>query len=199
MRRHFAYLFTAALLWSLPVVAAGDRAAELLKSLSAAMESMPSYTVRFTVEAGGSSIDGTYSVDGSRYRIFVAGNEVYGDESVRVEVDASKKEIVIDNADTSSRNLLSNPVGAFSFLGEEYGAHLDSEEGGRAVLTLSPRNGSAGVIVVTLATASSLPQRVVYDTDGDRVEIVIGSISRGAEVKTFDESLYEGFEVIDFR
>lgn len=177
-----------------------DRAAEYMRRLASSMESMRTYTVEFTAAAGDESICGRYAVDGRRYHISVAGNEVYGDDSVRREIDASKREIVIDAADISSRNILMNPTRGFSFLGDDYRPHLDSEGGGRAVVTLTPAaKGPAGTITVTLLTADSRPQQIRYDTEGESVTIVIESISEGADIPHFDQSRYPDYEVIDFR
>lgn len=189
--------------------AATERGAEYMRRLSSSMESMRAYTVDFRAEAEGESIRGRYEVAADRYHIAVAGNEVYGDDRIRREIDARKREIVVDAADTTSRNLLTNPTRGFRLLGEGYTPHLDSETDGRAVVTLTPTTPNSstttpaspvgGTITVTLSTADSRPERIRYDTDGESVTIVIERISSGAEIPSFDSSRYPDYEIIDFR
>lgn len=177
-----------------------DKAAEYMRRLAASMESMRAYTVDFRASAGDESLRGRYAVDADRYHIIVAGNEVYGDDRVRREVDSSKREIVIDAADTTSRNLLTNPTRGFRFLGDDYRPRLESETDGRAVVTLTPaRKGITGTITVIMSTADARPRQIQYDTEGERVTIAIERLSEGASVPQFDPALYPGYEVIDFR
>lgn len=195
---------SALLLIAIAVQAADDgnarRAADYIRRLSSVMESMGEYTVRFEVAAGGESIVGEYAVSGSRYHISVAGNEVYGDDEVRREIDPSKREIVVDAADTSSRNMLTNPTRAFSFLSDDYDMHLNSESGGYAVVTLRPHSGGGGgTIVVTMSKIDAQPASVRYDTDGESITIVIRELKQGARIPQFDASRYAGYETIDFR
>ena len=171
-----------------------------MRRLAAAMEAMRAYTVDFRAEAGDESIMGRYEVDADRYHISVAGNEVYGDDIVRREIDIRKREIVVDAADTTSRNLLTNPTRGFRFLGDDYHARLDSESGDRAVITLTPAaKSTAGIISVTLSISDSLPKKICYNTEGEIVTIVIESIGKGAEVPEFSAANYPDFEIIDFR
>ena len=177
-----------------------DRAAAYMRRLASAMEAMRAYTVEFRAEVGGESVRGRYEVDGSRYHIAVAGNEVYGDDSVRREIDAQRGEIVVDAADTTSRNLLTNPTRGFRFLGDDYRPRIDSENDGQAVVTLTPvQKDFAGSITVTLSTTDALPVRVRYSAEGESITIFIERIAKGASVPMFDAARYSGFEIIDFR
>lgn len=174
------------------------RARELLDRLAARFASMPSYTVRFEVASGTEGVSGEYVVAGDRYHISVAGNEVYGDDTLRREIDAANREIVVDAADTASRNILTNPTRAFGFVGGDYAVRLEAEEGGRAVVALAPHRG-AGTITLTLDRTTALPEAVAYDVEGDRVTVRISDIACGGEVPVFDASKYAGYETIDFR
>lgn len=180
--------------------AAGDaRASELLARVAARFDSMPGYTVRFEVRSADGSVAGEYSVEDDRYHISVAGNEVYGDDRVRREIDAAKREIVIDAADTASRNILTNPTRAFRFLDGDYTARMVSEDAAYAVVSLTPRSGSAGTITVTLAAQSARPEVIAYDMEGERVAVGILGIEPGGRVGSFAPEKYEGYEIIDFR
>ena len=200
MRLKLHIILLSALLFATGAAAQNSKAAEYMRRLAAAMEVMRAYTVDFRAEAGDESIRGRYEVDADRYHISVAGNEVYGDDIVRREIDARKREIVVDAADTTSRNLLTNPTRGFRFLGDDYHARLDSESGDRAVITLTPAaKSAAGIISVTLSISDSLPKKICYNTEGEIVTIVIESIGKGAEVPEFSAANYPDFEIIDFR
>lgn len=177
-----------------------DKAAEYMRRLARGMGSMRAYTVDFRAVAGDESVRGRYAVEAERYHIVVAGNEVYGDDKLRREVDSSKREIVIDAADTTSRNLLINPTRGFRFIGDDYTPRLDSESDGRAVVTLTPAGkGVAGTITVVMSAADAMPERIEYDTEGETVTIIIESIAKSAVVPRFDAALYPDYEIIDFR
>lgn len=177
-----------------------DKAAVYMRRLADTMKAMEAYTVEFKAVAGDESIRGRYEVDGHRYHIAVAGNEVYGDDVLRREIDAAHREIVVDLADTTSHNLLTNPVRGFRFLGDDYRPRLDSESDGCAVVTLMPaERGAANRIIVTLGISDAMPRQICYDAEGEIVTIVIESIARGASVPAFDAADYPDYEIIDFR
>lgn len=200
MRLKHTIILLSALVVTTGASAQNDKAAEYMRRLAGAMESMKSYTVDFKAEAGDESIRGRYAVDADRYHISVAGNEVYGDDRVRREIDIRKREIVVDAADTTSRNLLTNPTRGFRFLGDDYRARLESESGDRATILLTPTaKGAVGTISVTLSTSDMRPHRICYDTEGESVTIFIESIGKGAEMPEFNAANYPDFEIIDFR
>lgn len=193
-------LLLALFAWAGASAQSDGKAAEYMRKLVSSMESMGSYTVCFTAKAGDENISGRYAVDADRYYISVAGNEVYGDDSIRCEVDASKREIVVDSADMSSPNILTNPTRGFRFLETDYTPRLESESAGSAAITLVPKNkGAAGTITITCSTADIRPRQIVYNTEGESVTIVVESIAKGADVPDFDAVNYPDYEIIDFR
>ena len=201
INRHIMLLLTAL---SVAVVAQAqttDKAAGYMRRLAAAMESMEAYTVDFTASAGDDDrIGGRYEVAGRRYHINIAGNEVYGDDELRREVDAAHREIVVDAADTTGRNLLTNPTRGFRFIGDDYRPRLDSETESSIVVTLTPTaTDAAGMITVTLGKSDMLPKQIQYSTEGEIVTIVIESIAKGASLPVFDAANYPDYEIIDFR
>lgn len=184
-------------------VAAGNRAAEILEGLAAGSRAMKGYEVTFEVEAGEYRTAGSYAVEGQGYFLTLGDAEVFCDGTVRYEVDNARREVTIVGVDTASRNILNNPVKAFDFLDSEYDPELLTETAGRAVVRLTPTAGNsspAGVITVTVSTATMRPEVLDYDYDGERVRITIGGVSPlGEPLRTFDRNRYEGYEFIDFR
>lgn len=184
-------------------VAAGNRASEILERLAAGFRAMKGYEVAFEVEAGESRIGGSYAVEGQGYFLTLGDAEVFCDGAVRYEVDHARREVTIVGVDTTSRNILNNPVRAFDFLGSEYLPELLSEADGRAVVRLTPaagNNSPAGTVTVTVSTATMRPEVLDYDYEGERVRITIGRVAPlGEPLRTFDRKGCEGYEFIDFR
>ncbi|OUN77840.1 hypothetical protein B5G09_05765 [Alistipes sp. An54] len=164
---------------------------------------MKGYEVDFVIEAGDYRAAGSYAVQGTGYALSLGDAEVYGDEKVRYEVDNDRREVTIAGVDSTSRNILNNPVRAFDFLGDDYRAELLSETGGKAVVRLTPVEGSgasAGTVTVTVSTATMRPEQLDYDYDGERIRVVVRRVAPLAgPLARFERSRFEGYEFIDFR
>ena len=185
------------------VRAAENRAGEILEGLAAGFRAMKGYEVDFTVEAGEYRTAGSYAVEGQGYFLTLGDAEVFCDGTVRYEVDNARREVSIVGVDTASRNILNNPVKAFDFLDSEYDPELLTETAGRAVVRLTPTAGNsspAGVITVTVSTATMRPEVLDYDYDGERVQVgILGIAPLAGHVRLFDKNAYAGYEFIDFR
>ena len=111
---------------------ADGRAAEILENLAAGFRALGAYGVTFEVSSDEYTTRGRYAVEGEKYYIAVGEAEVYCDGKIRYEIDNRRREVTIDDVDTSSRNLLSNPAHAFDFIGTQYAPSLVSDAEGRA-------------------------------------------------------------------
>lgn len=194
-------LSLSALLLTLSAAADG-RSSELLARLKETVGAMPGYRVDFAVEAEGKTFSGFYQVRGESYYMALGEAEVYCDGQVRREVDPSKREVVVDRVDLSSRNILNNPTRAFSLLDGSFAHETLSEEGGVATLLLVPSAPEAGIsrLTIELDTHTRLPRRMIYDADGEPVAILIRSFRPDSSpLKLFDAGNYPSFELIDFR
>ncbi|MDE7069555.1 MAG: hypothetical protein K2O63_03430 [Alistipes sp.] len=195
-------LFLLAALLTLSASGAQERAQSLLRRLAATLGELEPYEVVFEVATERGPVAGRYRVDGDRYYMQVGRAEVYGDGECRREIDPSRREVVVDHADLSSRNLLNNPTRAFDFVGEEYDFAASDAGAGRVEVVMTPRRAGSVVerILVEVDAASALPSSVTYEVDGDRIRIAILSVGKSAEpVRRFDAARYAGFEIIDFR
>ena len=176
---------------------ADGRAAEILEKLAAGFRALGAYGVAFEVSSD------EYAVEGENYYIAVGEAEVYCDGKIRYEIDNRRREVTIDDVDTSSRNLLSNPAHAFDFIGTQYAPSLVSDAEGRAVVRLTPTSADAspaGEILVTVDTAAMRPESLRYDYDGEQVGIaVLGVAPLDTPLKAFSKGDYKGYEFIDFR
>ena len=182
---------------------ADGRAAEILEKLAAGFRALGAYGVTFEVSSDEYTTRGRYAVEGENYYIAVGEAEVYCDGKIRYEIDNRRREVTIDDVDTSSRNLLSNPAHAFDFIGTQYAPSLVSDAGGRAVVRLTPTSANAspaGEILVTVDTAAMRPKSLRYDYDGEQVGIaVLGVAPLDTPLKAFSKGDYKGYEFIDFR
>ena len=182
---------------------ADGRAAEILEKLAAGFRALGAYGVAFEVSSDEYTTRGRYAVEGENYYIAVVEAEVYCDGKIRYEIDNRRREVTIDDVDTSSRNLLSNPAHAFDFIGTQYAPSLVSDAEGRAVVRLTPTSADAspaGEILVTVDTAAMRPESLRYDYDGEQVGIaVLGVAPLDTPLKAFSKGDYKGYEFIDFR
>ena len=182
---------------------ADGRAAEILEKLAAGFRALGAYGVTFEVSSDEYTTRGRYAVEGENYYIAVGEAEVYCDGKIRYEIDNRRREVTIDDVDTSSRNLLSNPAHAFDFIGTQYAPSLVSDANGRAVVRLTPTSANAspaGEILVTVDTAAMRPESLRYDYDGEQVGIaVLGVAPLDTPLKAFYKGDYKGYEFIDFR
>lgn len=182
---------------------ADGRAAEILEKLAAGFRALGAYGVTFEVSSDEYTTRGRYAVEGENYYIAVGEAEVYCDGKIRYEIDNRRREVTIDDVDTSSRNLLSNPAHAFDFIGTQYAPSLVSDAEGRAVVRLTPTSADAspaGEILVTVDTAAMRPESLRYDYDGEQVGIaVLGVAPLDTPLKAFSKGDYKGYEFIDFR
>ena len=182
---------------------ADGRAAEILEKLAAGFRALGAYGVTFEVSSDEYTTRGRYAVEGENYYIAGGEAEVYCDGKIRYEIDNRRREVTIDDVDTSSRNLLSNPAHAFDFIGTQYAPSLVSDAEGRAVVRLTPTSADAspaGEILVTVDTAAMRPESLRYDYDGEQVGIaVLGVAPLDTPLKAFSKGDYKGYEFIDFR
>jgi hypothetical protein len=204
MKKIVSILFLLLLVGSLNVSAQqpADKASERVVMLSRAVKSLGRYAVRFEVAVGEQRVSGDYIVGEGRYTLHLGTIEVYGDAECRYEVDTSRKEIIIDKVDNTSHNILNNPLLAFDFIGEEYAATILSEDGGKVVVRLTPRQEAeqSGVVDVEIDTRTNLPKSLIYRPSGESIKIDIPYIEAvSVEPTAFDGSKYKNFEVIDFR
>lgn len=204
MVKKILFAFHLSLFALLPCAAQRDsRAVQLVERLAAEFRAMHSYGVQFEVAAGEYVTRGSYSVAGERYYLTVGDAEVFSDGRTRYEVDNRRREVTVNEVDTASRNILTNPVRAFDFLGDQYAPSLVWERDGRAAVRLRPvreQAASTGEITVTLTTDPVRPVSLSYDYDGEHVGVAVGAVAPlAAPLPAFDRGRYPGYEFIDFR
>lgn len=196
------------MLFALNVYAdSNSKCGDILVRMSAKIEAMDCYRVEFSVSAKdmGTS-EGYYIVDGEKYRIKIEQQEQFSDGEFRYEINSFDKEVLLDEHDPNSRNILVNPPMAFRFDEELYDSKLISEQEGVAEIELTPTEGvldGISRVILKVDTKTELPIEMSYDFDG--VNLVIQIISF-KEVDGLTSLFFEfvpidylDYEIIDFR
>ncbi len=192
---------------------ADDRSRALLDKMGGQIASWKQYTVEFSLQPDPSSpvITGACSVSGQRYKMSVAGREVYGDGATRWEVNPTDREVIVDRADPADQGVLANPTAIFSFPDALFTHSYTGETkvAGRKceVVQIRPRDGKTPVGSVTLSidSQSGLPVALSYRLSGvsATVEVKIVKIAPLTALPAgglrFDRNSYKGYEVVDFR
>ena len=204
------YIILIACLLAAATASADEKSEAILGRVAKVFGGYADYEVRFTVEVQGmQNMKGNYFVSGNKYRIKLQEQEQFSDGQYRYEVFPAEKEVVIDNVDVSSSDILSNPTRAFEFAPGEF----DSEYKGQVkigstvcdVIALTPRKGKYGGIgaVLYVNADTAAPVSIIYDTQGDRIDIIIDRIIPMDKVDdsifVFDPGKYRNYEIIDFR
>ena len=174
-------------------------ATSLLETIERSFAALGDYRVTFTVTMDNMVTEGSYAVSGNDFYITLYGAEYYVADGVKYEVNAERKEIVVDSAESLGGDLLSNPAQGFSTLARDFN-QTDITIDTRKAVRLSAREGGVGDILVVADKDGKLPQMIVYIYDNARMTIVLDSIEPIAgEIPRFDRTNYPDFELIDMR
>ena len=174
-------------------------ATSLLEAIERSFAALGDYRVTFTVTMDNMVTEGSYAVSGNDFYITLYGAEYYVADGVKYEVNAERKEIVVDSAESLGGDLLSNPAQGFSTLARDFN-QTDITIDTRKAVRLSAREGGVGDILVVADKDGKLPQMIVYIYDNARMTIVLDSIKTLAGgIPRFDRANYPDFELIDMR
>lgn len=202
LKQIFISCMVSLLSLSVTTALADGRSSQLLSGVESRIESMGGYRVDFTIGLKSSSINGYYEVRGDSYYLKVGTSEVYCDGRVRYEVSADNREVVIDNVDPTSHNILQNPTKAFKLVDGGYSHSLLSEKQGSATIRLIPqgKGGDSATIDLKIRLSDMQPLSIIYNTSSDAIDITVNSFVRSqTPLKSFSMALYPGYEMIDFR
>ena len=91
-------------------------ATSLLETIERSFAALGDYRVTFTVTMDNMVTEGSYAVSGNDFYITLYGAEYYVADGVKYEVNAERKEIVVDSAESLGGDLLSNPAQGLQLL-----------------------------------------------------------------------------------
>lgn len=176
-----------------------DRASQAVRDMVAAIEAMGRYEVDFLIRADAQELPGKIAVEGEAYAIRMGDAEVFGDASIRYEINHARREVTLMPTETESDNLLSNPAHAFARLTQST-ARLEREQEGELVIALTNPDDPLTTIFLTLQATTNLPRKIRYEMDGAGIDVVVRQLVRIEEtLPRYDATQYAGYEVIDFR
>lgn len=176
-----------------------DRASQALRDMVAVIEAMGRYEVDFLIRADAQELPGKIAVEGEAYAIRMGDAEVFGDASIRYEINHARREVTLMPTEIESDNLLSNPARAFARLTQS-AARLEREQEGELVIALTNPDDPLTTIFLTLQATTNLPRKIRYEMDGAGIDVVVRQLVRIEEtLPRYDATQYAGYEVIDFR
>lgn len=176
---------------------ADERGMEMLQRISRRYNSLGSYRLSFTITMGdGSMGDGVLSVAGNNLYMKMADNEIFVEDSVRYEVRARQREIVVDRADAYDNEAF-NPLKGVDKLNQSYDVAYDEAS---RLLRLTPKSGNGDAVSIYVAVDGESVERVVVGSGDGSISIGVGQARYTQQsMPRFDKTSYAGFEVIDFR
>lgn len=180
--------------------AAGEPAAELLRRMESRLAALGCYSVQFEMLYDDVSSSGEYRVNGDDFYIHVGDVEVYSAGGVKYEVDASKREIVVDAADTGVADIVSNPTHGISAMVEAFDASFIEKDGRRAVRLVPKEPSASSETVIVIPDASGeLPSEIIYSSGSGELRLRLTEIKRSStDIPRFDSASYDGYEVVEF-
>lgn len=194
-----------------PLLAQSDKkAAAILDAMSGKYKDLKSYKATFSYNPeGGRAMKGDATVKGAKFRLKLAGQEIFNDGKIMATYIKETNEVNIQDYDPAEIGDL-NPTQIYTAYkkGYKYSFVKESKEGGQTYETvqLVPTTQSSKVakvlIKVNKADKSikswdilmSSGQHVVY-----KVDSFLPNVTVADNFFTFNAKLYPGVEVVDLR
>ncbi|MBP3425565.1 MAG: hypothetical protein J6K81_02440 [Rikenellaceae bacterium] len=190
------------------LMATAQTSTEILRRVSSAVESLGNYTADFVMTSAEGNANGSYSVEGARFRINGGGVDMVCDGTTMWAVDHAAREVVVETVDNSPEaSVWTNPAKAFSMLDSRFEHKLlgRENESGKTLyrINLNSRQQNVDGFTLLVDAATSLPWKAIYGVGELRVTLHFVRIVGGqpSEPSRFEYSSeeYSDYEVIDFR
>lgn len=178
-----------------------EAAEKLLCGMESAMAALGCYEVQFDVIAEGYSVVGRYVVNGTDFYLAADDVELFVADGVKYEVNATKREIMVDGVESLGSDIVSNPTRGFTALLKDYVAESAEYEGRRAV-RLIPRDGSGSSerILIVADVEGRMPALIRYISSEGAIDVRLKSVSKWSEpLPRFVREKYADYELVDFR
>lgn len=148
---------------------------------------------------------GTVYMKGTRYRVKVAGQDIFCDGSNVWTVDAAAKEITVTKLDPSNNTI--TPQKMFTnFYDKDFLYKLNSDAKGVQEIELTPIDKTKmfhKVIVFINKAAKSITSTKVFEKAGNRYTYTVSAMNTTTNISdatfTFDKKNYPGMELVDLR
>jgi hypothetical protein len=202
MRR---FIITLLSLLSVVSLSAQTTPQEWVSALNTTLGQRYAYGITVQVGTGNeqNTLRGTLKVEGDAYYMMLGTMEVYSDGKLRYEINNERKEVTEDRVNLKSRDLLTNPTRAFSFVGEEFTMKMRTAmEQGSVYIDLVPRN-DIGITTITLALKRNgsrvEPMAITYNYDGDVITILMHAMdSVKWSLPRWNKASYAAYDIVSF-
>ena len=198
----------------LPAFAQKDkRAGDILDAMSAKYKSYASYQTVFTYTAGSGAAKDSYKGDlivkGAKFRLKLAGQEVFNDGKTLSTYVKESNEVNVQDYDDSATGEF-NPSTIYTIYKKGFGYKFLKEvkQGGRTleVIELLPEKKKAQIARLQISVDKndkSVRNWQITDKDGKLTTYVIDKFTPNTGMAdsyfVFDKSKYPGVEVVDLR
>lgn len=148
---------------------------------------------------------GTVYMKGTRYRIKVAGQDIFSDGSNVWTVDPAAKEITLTKLDPSNNTI--TPQKLFTdFYNKDFLYKLNAEVKGIQEIELTPIDKSKlfhKVLVFINKATKSITSTRIFEKAGNRYTYTVSGMTTNANIAdaifTFNQKNYPGMELVDLR
>ncbi|TDB60052.1 LolA family protein [Arundinibacter roseus] len=194
-----------------PAAAQNDkRAASILDAMSNKYKSMTSFKAVFTYSPeGGRDMKGDATVKGTKFRLKMAGQEIFNDGKTMATYIKETNEVNLQDFDPNEVGDL-NPTRIYTAYkkGYKYAFIKENTEGGQVyeVVELSPTSASSQVSKVEIKVHKkdkSIKSWKITQKNGQRVTYRVDQFQPNVQVAdsffAFNSKQYPGVEVVDLR
>ena len=148
---------------------------------------------------------GTVFMKGTKYRIKVAGQDIFSDGSNVWTVDAAAKEITLTKLDGSNNTI--TPQKLFTnFYDKDFLYKLNSDAKGIQEIELTPIDKSKlfhKVVVFINKAAKTITATKIFEKAGNRYTYTVSGMNTNANIADatfiFNQKNYPGMELVDLR
>ena len=186
-------------------------AKKILDAVSAQFKTFKSVQSNFTLKIENASNKvlgnktGTIYMKGTKYRIKVAGQDIFSDGSNVWTVDPAAKEITVTKLDPSNNTI--TPQKLFTdFYNKDFLYKLNGEAKGIQEIELTPIDKSKlfhKVIVFINKAAKSITSTKIFEKAGNRYTYVVSGMTTNTNIADatfiFNQKNYPGMELVDLR
>ncbi len=205
-----AAIFTGLAVPALAQAKIDSKAEAILTAMSKKYEDLKSYKANFDFATeGGKNIKGDVTVKGEKFRLKVAGQEIFNDGKTMATFVKETNEVNLQDYDPAELGDL-NPTQIFTAYKKNYKYRFlkESKEGGQTYETieLAPTSSYAKIAKVQIKVNKADKAIKSWDilmSDGQHVIYTITSFQPNVNVAdsyfNFDAKKYPGVEVVDLR
>ena len=185
---------------------AAQNSQEILQDLSQRISQLGAYAVDFVMSSAEGEANGSYVVNGEKFRIATGAIELLYDGNTVYEIDHTVKEIALDNMG-ENYTFWSNPAQAFAMLDSRYEHQFDgfTESQGKHLyrIKLSAQSKGDEDFVLLIDSTSKLPFKAIYGQGEHSISIrfvrIRTSDNSDENQFQFDSSKYKEYELIELR